>query len=176
MAFSDPEKNITQLGIVEGMRVADFGAGSGHYTLVAAKKAGADGKVYAFDVQQDMLAHVKEAARKARLGNVETVWADLDRPGGAKLADQTVDVVIISNVLFQVEHKDAFLKEAYRILKNGGRVLVIDWADSYGGMGPHPDHVLSERDARTLLEAAGFSIKNYIQAGDHHYGMIVRKG
>ena len=58
--------------------------------------------------------------------------------------DASVDAVIISDLLFHVEHKNQVLQEAHRILRAGGRILVVDWRESFGGVGPEPDHVISE--------------------------------
>lgn len=175
MAFSDPQRNIKELGISEGMRVADFGAGSGFYAIAAARAAGPDGKVYAIDVQQESLSHVKDLARKEHLGNVEVVRGDLEEIGGSQLGDGVADVVIASNILFQVEDKKIFLQEAWRVLKPKGRILVVDWKDSYGGMGPHPDQVVPERVARRLCDDVGFVFYKDVRAGDHHYGMVMHK-
>ena len=176
MEFADPQNNIEQAGIVEGMRVADLGAGSGFYTIAAAKKVGLEGMVYAVDIQKDLLATIKTKAEEEGLSNVETLWGDLDEPGGSKLQDNFVDVVIVSNVLFQAENKEAMLKEAHRILKPmGGILLFVEWSDSFGHMGPTPDAIIQEGQARTLLEGAGFNIATTISAGAHHYGFIAKK-
>ena len=70
MSFADPKENILQLGLREGMRVGDFGAGSGHYTLAASGIVGGEGKVYAIDVQEDVLRRLRDAARHAGRVNI----------------------------------------------------------------------------------------------------------
>ncbi len=97
MAFSDPTSNIEQFSLQYGMRVADFGAGSGFYSLAAARAVGPHGHVYALDVQKDLLAKIKNDAVKANLANIEVLWADVEKPGGSKLKDRSLDAVIISN-------------------------------------------------------------------------------
>src|SRR5437870_3704963 len=104
--FSAPEKNIDQLGIEPNKIIADFGAGSGAYTIAAAKALNGTGKVYAIDVQKDLLTRLENTCREQHLSNVGFVWANLEQPGGAKLADQSVDIAILSNVIFQVEGDD----------------------------------------------------------------------
>ncbi|MES2437178.1 MAG: methyltransferase domain-containing protein [Patescibacteria group bacterium] len=175
MAFSDPQKNIDSLGLAEGSYVADLGAGSGFYTLAAAHTVGAGGRVYAIDVQQELLTRIKSSAHAAHYTNVEIIHGDIERLGGTRLKDQSIDVAFVCNILFQVEKKDDFIIEVKRILKSGGRVLVVDWAESFGGLGPHPDHVVTEDVATELFKKHGFVSVNTMDAGDHHYGFVVRK-
>ena len=75
MSFCDPKQTVLQLGLREGMKVGDFGAGSGHYALMAAKIVGDKGRVYAVDVQEDVLRALKSEASAKGLHNVEIVWA-----------------------------------------------------------------------------------------------------
>lgn len=175
MAFSDPHKNIQQFGIPEGASVADFGCGSGFYSIAAAQKVGSEGRVYAIDIQRDLLTRVVEEAAAEEIENLEVLWGDAEQPHGTGLSDGVVDRVIISNLLFQVEDIGAVCKEAYRVLKPGGRVLVIEWSDSFGGLGPAPEHVVSEQSVRDALESAGFTITSDIEAGGHHYGVVAQK-
>lgn len=172
MNFSDPRTNVLQLGLRDGMRIADLGSGSGHYALAAAHAVGHDGKVYAVDVHEDMLHHVKDAARNQHLRNVETVWGNIEKPGGTKLREGTIDAAVLSNTLFQLEHKKAAVEEIRRILVPGGRLLVIDWAGAYGGMGPAAEHVVNEHEAEELFITGGFHKLKDFRAGAHHYAVV----
>ncbi len=175
MNFSDPRSNILQMGIRDGMQIADLGAGSGHYTLAGAGAVSRGGRIFAIDVQEDVLTHVLDSAHRMGFRNVETVWGNVEKLGGTKLRADSMDAVICSNLLFQVEHKDILVEEVKRILKPGGKVLVIDWSGAYGGMGPHPEHVVTEHAAELLYISAGFyKVKNF-RAGAHHYGVVFEK-
>ena len=175
MAFAHPKKNIAELGLKDGQRVADFGAGPGHYTIPAAKAVGQDGHVYAIEIQKELVSKVETKAENAGLHNVNVIWADLEKPEGSTLDDQLVDVVIVSNVLFQITNKKQFLREAYRVLKIGGRVLVVDWSDAHGGLGPNEKHIVSESTVRSLAEDAGFKPQQVLEPGAHHYGIVFQK-
>ncbi|KND49462.1 MAG: hypothetical protein AB203_00030 [Parcubacteria bacterium C7867-008] len=172
MNFSDPKSNVLQLGLRENMRIADLGAGTGHYTLAAAAALGHGGRVYAVDVHEDILNHIRTAAHQKGLRNIETVWGNIEKPGGTKLRDHAIDAVILSNTLFQIEHKQQLIAEIRRILKPEGKLLVIDWAGAYGGMGPHPGHVVSEHAAEELFITAGFHKQKDFRAGPHHYAIV----
>lgn len=170
--FVDPVHVMREIGVHVGSRVADIGAGSGAYALALGKIVGDEGRVYAIDVQKDMLTRLSNEASKRGLKNIDTVWADMDRSGGSKLADHSVDLVLFSNVLFQLEAKDIALLEARRILKPGGTCAIVDWSDSFNGMGPHKDEVVTADRAKELALAAGFTLKRDFIAGAHHYGLI----
>lgn len=173
--FTDPEKNLEQFDLQKGMRVADFGAGSGFYALTAAKLVGDKGKVYAVDIQKDLLVRLKKASAARKILNIEIVWGDLEKENGAKLEDNSMDRVIVSNLLFQISGKESLVREAMRILRPNGKILVIDWTDSFGGLGPEPKVVFEQKAARTLFENAGFVLERTIDAGAHHYGLIFTK-
>ncbi len=173
--FSDPIKNVESVGIQAGMEIADFGSGSGHYTLAAARALVSTGRVYAIDVNKDLLTKLKNHATKEGLYNVEVIWGDIEKTGGTKLRESTIDLVFLSNILFQIENKDNLIKEVKRVLKPNGRVLVVDWADSFGGIGPTAQMVVSKDKATTLFESSGFHMDREISAGSHHYGFIFKK-
>ncbi|PIQ68523.1 MAG: hypothetical protein COV91_03655 [Candidatus Taylorbacteria bacterium CG11_big_fil_rev_8_21_14_0_20_46_11] len=173
--FSSPSYTIEQCGFQSGMKVADLGAGSGALSLLVARHVGDSGKVYAVEVQKDLLERLKNLAKHDHVLNIEIIWGDIEQPNGTHLKDHTVDMAIASNVLFQVEHKEGFVKEAKRILKPGGKVVLVDWSESFGGMGPSSEHVVGEQQGRALFEAGGFEFVKKIDAGEHHYGMIFKK-
>ena len=175
MAFSDPVKILEQFGVHPGAHIADLGSGSGAYTLAAAHMAGAGGRVYSIDVQPDLVSKVKNTAHSLHLTNVEVIHGDMETAGGTRLADGICDAALVCNALFQVEQKGTFVDEIKRILKSTGRVLVVDWTDSFGGLGPQSEFVVTEDVARGLFEKHGFVFVSKLEAGDHHYGIIFRK-
>jgi len=172
MKFCDPQQNVLQLGLRDGMKVADLGAGSGHYALSAAKIVGDTGRVYAIDIQEEVLRALKSAAQSRGIKNLETVWGDFEKPGGTRLKDQSIDAVILSNTLFQIDHMQGAISEIRRILKHGGRLLIVDWAGCYDGLGPVKERVVSEYTATDLFVSAGFHKVKDFRAGPHHYSLV----
>lgn len=170
--FSDPEKVISQLFVAEGMTVADFGSGSGFYTLLLAKKVGPYGRVFAVDVHPDYLRRTKNEAVRAGLKNVEVIQGDLEAQKGSGLVSASIDRIVIANTLFHLGTLEAIVEEAKRVLKHDGKIAVIDWNESYGQIGPHEDHVVTKDEAREAFEAAGLHLESFIDAGSHHYGML----
>lgn len=169
--FTDPIKNLKAFGLKEDNIVADLGAGTGFYSISAGLMM-PKGKVYAVEIVKDFLTTIKNKVHDARLNNVEILWGDIEKIGGTKIGDNIVDVVIASNVLFQVEDKEKFILEIKRILKQNGRVLLIDWSESLivGKVA-----IVSKDKARIMFEKQGFILEREIEVGAHHYGMILIK-
>jgi ubiquinone/menaquinone biosynthesis C-methylase UbiE len=172
--FSDPIKNLAELDVQDGMKVADIGAGSGFYSIEVAKKVGARGLVYAVDVQQDLLERLKKSAALVGLHNIEIIWGNAEKIGGTKLRENIADRVIVSNVLFQIEPKDRdnFVLELKRIVKPGGKLLVVDWQS---GSPLTPPTAVPVMTAEALFQKAGWTLEKNFDAGDHHYGIIFKK-
>ncbi len=174
--FSDPEQNIYQFSLMKGETVADFGAGSGFYSFAAAGAVGEDGRVYAIDVQKDLLERLKNQARNIRhLNNIEIIWADIDNLGGTRLREESVDSVIAANVFFQLEDKKNACLEIKRILKKGGRVLFIDWTNIQSDNISIDQKTFNKEKALVLFGENGFVLQKEIDAGVKHYGLIFIK-
>lgn len=173
--FANPEANIAALEVYRGMVVADLGAGIGAYTLPLAERVGETGRVYAVEVQKDFLTNIKKSAEERGLKNIELLWGDIERLGGTKIKDEGVDAVVVSNVLFLAESKEGLIREARRILKTGGKLLLIDWSDSFNNLGPSPKMVITKDAALALCESEGFVLKNEVPVGEHHYGLLMLK-
>lgn len=171
-SFAHPARNVVMLEIEPGATVADFGAGSGHYTLELARAVGERGHVYAVDVQPDLLRRIKNEAGRQSLQNIEIIVGDISRRHGTKLRDRSVDMVLMSNILFQTEHKEAALSEGHRILKPGGRLAIIDWSERALGIGPSPRHVYKREEALRDARACNFHFIDHFPAGAHHYGLL----
>lgn len=170
--FSSPHENVLQLGLREGMKVGDFGAGSGHYARAAAAVVGLSGKVYAIDVQEDILKHIKLNTHERHQHVIETIWGDIEKPGGTHLRGASLDAVMIANTFFQIEDRAGFLSEIRRVLKPEGKLMVVDWAGSYGGMGPTKESVVTEHEAEAFFIEGGFHKVKSFRAGPHHYGIM----
>ena len=173
--FAHPARNVAALQVEPGMTVADFGSGSGAYVLAIAERLEGSGRVYAIDVQRDLLRRTKNDAHKRGFKNVDIIWGDLEQSGGSKLGNHSLDLVLVSNLLFQVERKEAVFEEAHRILRPHGRLAVVDWNESYSGMGPEKKDVVEKAYCTALAENSGFVLQKEFEAGAHHYGLVFNK-
>ncbi|MDO9027817.1 MAG: class I SAM-dependent methyltransferase, partial [Candidatus Roizmanbacteria bacterium] len=127
VGFLNPREVVKELPIEPGMKIADFGCGSGYFAFAFAEKTGIGGKIYAIDVLPTALESVRSQAKLRGLYNIEPLRADLETPGSTKLADESCDLVFIANVLFQSQKKSEIVAEAKRILKSGGALIFIEW-------------------------------------------------
>ncbi|MEK7647160.1 MAG: class I SAM-dependent methyltransferase [Patescibacteria group bacterium] len=173
--FVSPQNVINNLELRSGMIAADFGCGAGYYSIPLAHAVGGNGKVYAYDVRKEMLEMVRSRARLEHLLNIEAVWADLEMSGSTKLREATVDAAIISNILFQIDDRKAVIKEAVRILKNGGLLMLIEWDETAKMGGPTPQQKISREEAKRLAEESGCEFTKEFNAGDQHYGLLFKK-
>ena len=173
--FVVPHVVASHFHLNEGDAVADFGAGSGFFLKVLADAVGHEGKVYACDIQKQLVEKLGEQARSLGVGNVLPLWCDLEEQNGIKIDTGELDAAILVNTLFQIEDKATAITEMIRTLRSGGKFFVIDWTESFAGMGPNPDMVISADATTSMCEAAGLVLDREFPAGDHHYGLAFRK-
>ncbi len=172
--FLNLEKVIFQLEIEPNTTVADFGAGHGFFSVAFGKIVGPSGQVFAVDILPSALEAITSRARLEGLFNIKTIHANLEKPNGSTLPDESCDLVFVANVLFQVPDKPVLLNEARRILKSDGRLAVIEWKP-YTSVGPQKEYRLTEEELRQIILTGGFSEIKNIDAGSHHYGFIFNK-
>ena len=173
--FVVPEVVATHFHINEGDLVADFGTGSGFFLKTLATAIGEEGRIYACEIQKQLVEKVGGLARTLGIQNVHPLWCDIEEENGIKIANEELDAAILVNTLFMIEDKDTAVKEMGRTMRSGGKFFVIDWTESFAGMGPAPDQVVSAADATALFESHGFVFERDYPAGDHHYGLAFRK-
>lgn len=171
--FLNPEKLLTTT-VTPGMTVADFGSGNGYYSVAAAFLVGKKGQVYAIDVMDDALSQTATLAKLSGLQNVSTKQCDLEKFGSCDLPETSCDLVIISSLMHQVENKDNVIREAYRVLKTGGRLLIVEWKPD-SRFGPPPSERLDRDQLRGLLEKYGFRPSGEQEAGSFHYALLYQK-
>lgn len=172
MNFLNPEDILSTLSLKENMMASEFGCGSGDFSLAMAERL-KQGKVYAMDIQEEPLSVLKSRALERKLQNLDVVHCDLEKKKGSKLADGCLDLVLVSNVLFQVRNKKAFLKEAKRVLKPEGRLLVVDWI-SQAPFGPGTN-TIAPAEVREIAKSLDLKFENEFDAGGYHYGLVFAK-
>jgi len=171
MLFLNPKKVIENLEIEKKDTVVDFGAGVGRYTIPLIKKT-TEGRVYAVEINPDTIDRLRNELSDARVaGSVDIIRADIER-NIIQIPQDSVDWVIAANIFFAIEKKDDTINVIKNLLKPDGKVLVIDWEESFSGMGPSPEHVFSEYDAKEIFAKHGFHLIKRIPSGSHHYGLI----
>lgn len=169
--FLHPETIVKEFGVREGMAIADFGCGAGYFALHLSRAVGDAGKVTALDIQQSALESVRSRAKQEGLFNIETVWSDLEIAEGSKLPVASQDIVLLANILFQAPEKAAIFKEASRVVKPGGAVIVIEW-NPEAPVGPNKEYRVPKETIIKTAEGVGLTVKREFQAGEYHYGIV----
>ncbi len=173
--FVVPNVVVTQFNLNEGDLVADFGAGSGFFMQPLSKSVGDDGKVYLCEIQKQLVETIGNLARQQGVGNVSALWCDLEEAGGIPIADSELDAAILVNTLFMIEDKETAIIEMARTMRQGAKFFVIDWTESFAGMGPQAERVITAIAATALIESHGFVLEREYPTGEHHYGLAFRK-
>jgi ubiquinone/menaquinone biosynthesis C-methylase UbiE len=169
-AREDPSKLWKRAGLSVGMRVAEVGAGSGFYAFPASDRVGPTGRVYAIDISPELIRMVRARARREHRANVT---ATLSRAGRIPLAGEIVDRLLLANVLHGIP--PATVREAVRLLKPGGRLVVLDWRKESSPYGPPVDHRLSAAAARRALREHGLRSVDAWRPGPYHYAVMMEK-
>lgn len=173
--FLNPEAIISQLEIERGIVVADFGCGPGYFSLPFAKAVGEEGKVFSLDILPQALETVLGKAKNTGINNIVTKRANLEKENGSGLESSSVDLIILKDILFQNRNKDIIIKDAWRTLKDDGRVLVVEWKAEDQMVGPEAEIRISEAECKKIFDECGFAVKKEIKAGDFHYAFVAIK-
>lgn len=170
MNFLNPEEILEKLEIRDDMIVADFGCGSGGFTFPIAKKL-KNGFVYALDIQESPLSAMKGRAEINNITNIDFINTDIEKK--TNIAESSLDLVIIVNVLFQIEDKKAVISEAKRLLKKEGKIVIIDWEKEakYNYSGQSVDI----KEIKKIAEEINISIEKEFKASPYHYGIILKR-
>ena len=157
-----------------GMHVADFGAGrTGHLVFPASVIVGEKGLVYAVDILKDVLETIHKRAEMENILNVQTVWADIEKNVGVSIVPKTLDVVFMVNVLYHFEDYTTVLDEAVRLLKNKGRIVIVDWIKFLGGLGPKDGKFVNFVAVKNWARKTGLVIQEDDKISDYHRFLVL---
>jgi len=170
--FLNPDEILKDLNLHESMSAADFGCGSGGWVLPLAKILN-KGMVFAIDILKEPLSALESRRRSQKIPNIKAIVSDVEEEKGSTLRPSSVDLVLITNLLFQVEDKEHIFQEAKRVLKEEGKVLVVDWKEN-APMGPAGKKV-SPDEVKKTAQDSGFKFEKKLKAGDYHYCLVFEK-
>lgn len=170
--FLKIEDVLQDLELKEAMSGAEFGCGSADFAITLAKKL-KRGTVFAIDIQEDKLSALKGKLALHKIHNVRTILADLESAKGSTLQDQSLDIVLIPNLLFQVVDERGIMNEAARVLKPGGQLVVIDWLKKTAFN--KNERLADPEQVKKIAQSLGFSLQQEFTAGDFHYALFFTK-
>jgi len=166
--FLNPENIIEELDLSKRMIVADFGCGSGGWTIPVARKVR---WVFALDIQEEALSALRSKMRAERIFNIDALLANVEEK--TTLLSESCDFVLMTNLLFQVDDKKKVLEEGKRVLKKGGKILIIDWIKD-NPLTEEVEYVDFEK-IKNLAKDMGLKVEKEFKAGIYHQGLILVK-
>jgi ubiquinone/menaquinone biosynthesis C-methylase UbiE len=172
----DPQAVLTRLGLKTGDKVADLGCGgAGHFIIPAAEMVGEETIAYAVDILKTVLQSVISKARMEGIYNIKSVWSNLEIFGATKVSAESLDYAILKNILFQSKNRLNIIKEAVRLLRLGGKLLVIDWRQTMSSFGPPPAQRVDPAEVKKIANNLNLKLVDEFLAGNYHYGLIFTK-
>lgn len=175
MPITKPTSVITSLRLMPGDTVADFGCGDGHYIREIEGKISSSGRIYAIDIQKPLLDSIVSKNKENGFSNIVPIWTDLEESTRTSIPSGTVDAVILANILFMLPESGPLLREANRVLKMGGYLLVVDWHKGLTKHIPPSKKIRSRQEIVTACTIAGFTVESHPPSGSHQYAIMCKK-
>lgn len=167
---------IDRIGFEENNKVAELGCGSfGYFVYPIARLVGKNGRVYAVDILKSSLEEIKRKAIQENLRQIETIWSNLEIFKAAKINSNSLDVVLLINVLSQSDKKAEIIREGARLLKRNGKLVIIEWKSGGTPFGPIQEKRLKIDSMKNASGQLGLNLDKEFTAGPHHYGLIFKK-
>jgi ubiquinone/menaquinone biosynthesis C-methylase UbiE len=164
--FLDPDSILDRIGLDREMVLADLGCGTGFFTIPASLCVK---KVYALDVQREMLDILQDKIKKQRIANIEPI---LSEESSIPLPDGSVDVLLMANVFHELEDRSAILEEGKRILSSRGKLAIVDWKKIEMDFGPPLEERLAEEEIISICKDSGFKFAERLDAGPYNYLLV----
>src|SRR5580658_1225200 len=156
----NPDGALDAIGIKPGMVVGDVGAGTGYMSLKMSKRVGPSGKVYAEDIQPEMLRMLRQNAANAHVSNVETVLGTETDP---KLPPGQLDLILLVDVYHEFSQPQKMVRRMREALKPDGRLVLLEYRKEDPNIPIRPEHKMSVQEVKTELEAEGFKMDQVIE-------------
>jgi precorrin-6B methylase 2 len=151
----DPDTALNAIRIAEGSTVADVGAGSGYMTVRLARRVGPSGRVYANDVQPEMLDLLRRRLARERIANVELVQGTVDDP---RLPASAVDLILMVDVYHEFSQPQIMLRRMREALRPGGRLVLLEYRKEDPSVPIRPEHKMTIAEAKMEVEAEGYRL------------------
>jgi len=167
-----PETALDKIGINPGMVVADVGAGVGYFTVRLAKRVGPTGKIFAVDVQPEMLSKLRQRAAEAKLTNIQPILSSESDP---RLAENCCDVILMVDVYHEFSQPQAMLQKLRRALKSDGRLVLLEYRKEDPHIPIRSEHKMSVAEAKAEVEAEGYKLAEVLKDLPRQHILIFRK-
>jgi ubiquinone/menaquinone biosynthesis C-methylase UbiE len=171
------EPVLKAIELTPGMAVADIGAGTGYFALPIAQAVGSSGRVSAVDVASEMLALLNEKILTAGITNIDCVRGEAEATG---LESAAFDRVLLANIWHEVDDRSATLKEAARLLRPEGRIVILDWSPDVPASGatqpgPPIEHRIPLSEVRRQLAGSDWGISFAGAIGEYSWLVLATR-
>ena len=168
----EPDRALDVLKIPKGAVVADVGAGSGYMTAKLSRRVGPAGKVYANDIQPEMLRLLGLRLTKENITNVTLVQGDVDNP---RLPADTLDLELLVDVYHEFSAPQIMLKHLREALKPTGRLVLLEYRKEDPSIPIRPEHKMSVADAKLEVEAEGYGLSKVDESLPRQHILVFTK-
>jgi SAM-dependent methyltransferase len=151
----EPDKALDAIGVAAGSSVADVGAGSGYFTVRLASRVGSTGRVFATDIQPEMLKLLGVRLERDRITNVTLVQGTVDDP---MLPAGAIDMILMVDVYHELAYPQRILRGLHRALRPGGRLVLLEYRKEDPRVPIRIEHKMTVGEAKLELEAEGFRL------------------
>lgn len=169
--YQKPHEVVMSLGLEQGETIADIGAGSGYFAFRFAHHVGKSGRVYAVDINPDMIIHMNRRIRDTQAKNLITVLAAPDDP---LLVDNSIDRFFMCDTWHHIQNRTRYLSLMKKMLKPGGQVIMIDFQKKDLPVGPPVEMKIAREDLIKQMQAAGFVLEKENTFLPYQYFLIFR--
>ena len=167
----DPYGTLKRIHVDSNDVICDMGAGSGIFTIPAAQLT--RNRVYALETDTEMLEVIEKKARNEGLLNIDLIRVENDN---IQIKDKTVNIVLLVTILHEIENKRVFLQEIKRILKEDGRILLIEFYKHETPVGPPVSHRIAREEVEKVMGEIGFLNSEEFALGDNLYCLVFKNG
>jgi ubiquinone/menaquinone biosynthesis C-methylase UbiE len=168
----EPDRALDVLKIAKGAVVADVGAGSGYMTAKLASRVGPAGKVYAVDIQPEMLRLLGLRLKQQNIVNVLPVQGEVNDP---RLPADTLDLELMVDVYHEFSQPQTMLRHLRAALKPAGRLVLLEYRKEDPSIPIRPDHKMSVSEAKQELEAEGFTLSQVNESLPRQHILVFTK-
>jgi SAM-dependent methyltransferase len=168
----EPERALDLLAIPKGAVVADVGAGSGYMTVKLATRVGPTGKVYATDIQPEMLRLLRRRLSTLQVTNVTLVQGTVDDP---LLPQSAIDLELLVDVYHEFSAPQAMLRHLRDALKPGGRLVLLEYRKEDPSIPIRPEHKMSVAEAKLEVEAEGYDLSRIDESLPRQHVLVFTK-
>ncbi len=172
----NPQTIIEKAEIGDRMRVADLGCGgSGHFIFPIAAVVGEQGIIYGVDILKNNLANIERRAKQENLPQVQVVWTNLEIFKATKINSSSLDVALLINVLYLSNKRTEMIREAIRMIKKNGKLIIADWKQNHSPFGPSINERVNKDNLIAVCQRMGMELLEEFNLGEYHFGLSFLK-